>query len=95
MKIKKLRGDCVLIEPELKEEVTSNGITIVKDPDMGDYTLGIVRFVGTGKRLDNGSYQELDIAVGDKVLFQYGAKVKVEDKFLLLVIESDVKSIVE
>lgn len=95
MKIKKLRGDTVLIEPELKEEVTAGGITVVKDPDMGDYTLGTVRFVGTGKRIPGAGYEELDIAVGDKVLFQYGQKVKVEDKFLLLVIESDVKSIVE
>ena len=95
MQIKKLRGECVLIEPEVNETVTENGITVVKKSEIGDYTLGTIRYVGNGKRLDNGSYLELDLAVGDRVLFQYGAKVKVQDKFLLLVVESDIKSIIE
>lgn len=95
MKTKKLRGEYVLIEPEMVEEITASGLKITKKPEQGDFTVGTIRVVGTGKRIEGAGYDELDISVGDKVLFRYGLKVKLNEQFLVLVNESDVVLILE
>jgi len=53
--------------------------------------------VGTGKKLENGSVQAVDLKVGDKVLFgQYaGSTVKVDGEELLVMSESEVFGVVE
>jgi chaperonin GroES len=58
---------------------------------------GEVVAVGPGKKLDNGSTQEVDLRVGDKVLFgQYaGSTVKLEGEELLIMNESEVFGVVE
>lgn len=98
MKTKRVRGNYVLIEPDVKEEVTVSGITLAKKPEQGDLSVGTIKSVGTGKRVENdpqGSYIALDLSVGDRVLFQYGYKVQIDDTFLLLVDETDVKIVLE
>lgn len=95
MKSKKLRGEYVLIEPEAKEEITESGIKLAKTPEQGDFTLGTIRVVGTGKKVEGAGYDEMDLAVGDKVMFRYGLKININDQFLVLVNESDVVLIVE
>lgn len=95
MKAKKLRGEFVLIEPDLQEEVTASGIALAKKPEQGDFSVGTVKMVGTGRYVDGTGFVPVDLVVGDKVLFQYGFKIKVEDTFLLLVNESDVKLVLE
>jgi chaperonin GroES len=58
---------------------------------------GEVVAVGPGKKLDNGAIQEVDLRVGDKVLFgQYaGSTVKLEGEELLIMNESEVFGVVE
>ena len=58
---------------------------------------GEVLAVGTGKKLENGSVQSVDLKVGDKVLFgQYaGSTVKVDGEELLVMSESEVFGVVE
>jgi chaperonin GroES len=58
---------------------------------------GEVLAVGTGKKLDNGSVQAVDLNVGDKVLFgQYaGSTVKVDGEELLVMSESEVFGVIE
>lgn len=105
MKSKKLRGEYVLIEPDTQEEVTSSGITLAKKPDQGDFSTGVIKEVGTGKRVDGlegydrpsgqPTFNPIDLSVGDKVLFRYGLKVKINDTFLVLVNEADIILILE
>jgi co-chaperonin GroES (HSP10) len=94
MNAKKLRGEYVLIEPQ-EEEKTASGITLAKQPGQGDFSVGIVKIVGTGKSAPMSEYVPIDLSVGDKVLFQYGEKVKIGETFLLLVNEADIKIILE
>lgn len=87
--MKKLLNDRVLIEIEDGEKKTNAGIIIDKKPTPGDFIPGVIAFVGTGKII-GGSLTPLDVSVGDKVLFQYGSKITVDNKTYMLVNESDV-----
>ncbi|MEK6884799.1 MAG: co-chaperone GroES [Nanoarchaeota archaeon] len=86
---KKLLGDRVLIEPD-KEQKTSSGIVIKKDEEMGDFMTGIVKEVGVGRQTDYGFVIKPSVSVGEKVLFQYGKKIKIEDKIYLVVSDADI-----
>ncbi len=84
-------GNRVVVEPIEQEEVTAGGIvlpeTAKEKPQKGN-----VLSVGPGERDDNGKYVPLDVAVGDVVLFaKYsGTEIKVEDKKLLILRDSDI-----
>lgn len=101
MDIKKIRGEYLLIEPVEKESITTSGIKLAKQPEQGDFSIGIIKKVGTGKviiasnkEIPSAHFQELDLKVGDKVLFRYGIKI---DGTLdwLLVNEADVVVVIE
>ena len=64
--------DRVLIEVLDSEEKTAGGI-IIPDTAKEKPQEGEVVAVGPGKRLDNGSLQEMGVKQGDKILFsKYG-----------------------
>lgn len=67
MKIKPL-GDRVLVEILEAEEKTKGGI-ILPDTAKQEKSEGRVIAVGTGKLLDSGKVQPLEVKKGDKVLF--------------------------
>lgn len=95
MDIKKLRGEYVLIEPDIKDDVTASGIVLAKTPEQGDFSTGVVKFVGTGHMTEQWGRIGLDLEVGNKVMFRYGQKVKIGDSYLIMVNESDVLVILE
>ena len=67
MKIKPL-GDRVLVEVLEAEEKTKGGI-ILPDTAKEEKTEGKVISVGTGKLLESGKVQPLEVKKGDRVLF--------------------------
>ena len=79
MKIKPL-ADRVLIQPTAAEEVTAAGI-IIPDSAKEKPQKGEVVAVGPGKTLDSGSKEEMEVKIGDKVLYaKYsGTDVKVDN----------------
>ena len=89
-------GDRVVVKPLEREEVTKSGIvlpdTAMERPQQGD-----VLSVGPGRMLDNGTRAELDLKVGDTVLFaKYsGTEFKHEDEDLLILTERDVLAVIE
>lgn len=89
-------GDRIVVEPIEQEEQTALGIflpeTAKEKPQQGK-----VIAAGPGLRKENGERIEMDIKVGDKVLYaRYaGTTVKVDGKELLILKESDVLAIVE
>lgn len=89
-------GDRVLIEPIEQEEVTATGLyipeTAKEKPQQGN-----ILAVGAGRRDDDGKRVDMDVKVGDKVLFaKYaGTEVKIDGKKLLIMKESDILGIVE
>ena len=81
----------------LEDETKSAGGIVIPGSAAEKPSQGEVLAVGTGKKLENGSVQSVDLKVGDKVLFgQYaGSTVKVDGEELLVMSESEVFGVVE
>lgn len=95
IKLKPL-ADRLVVEPKEREELTPSGLvlpeTAKEKPQQGE-----VIAVGPGQRDDDGKRIPMDVAVGDIVMYaKYGGtEVKINDKKLLILKESDVLAIVE
>ena len=89
-------GDRVVIEAIEQEEVTAGGI-MLPDTAKEKPQKGKVLAVGPGTRNDAGERIELDVAVGDVVLFaKYaGTEIKLDGNKVLVLRESDILAIVE
>ena len=83
--------DRVLIKVLDTEEKTAGGI-IIPDTAKEKPQEGEVVAVGPGKRLDNGSVQEMGLKKGDKILFSKygGTDVKVDGEDYLIMREDDI-----
>ena len=94
MSIKPL-GDRIVLEAIEKEEKTASGI-VLPDTAKEKPQEGRVVAVGSG-RWENGQKIELEVKVGDRVIFSKyaGTEVEVDDKEYLILRESDVLAIVE
>ena len=95
MKLRPLH-DRVIVKRLDNERKTASGIVIpdnvAEKPDQGE-----VLAVGNGKVLEDGSVRQLDVKVGNRILFgKYsGQAVKVEGEELLVMREDDIMAIVE
>ena len=80
----------------VETETTSAGGIVLPGSASEKPSQGEVLAVGTGKKLDNGTVQAVDVKVGDKVVFgQYGGStVKINNEELLILNESDIHGIV-
>ena len=89
-------GDRVVIKPLAREEVTRGGI-VLPDTATERPQQGQVLSVGPGRHLESGTRAELDLKVGDTVLFaKYsGTEFKDEDDDLLILSERDVLAVIE
>ncbi len=95
MSIRPLQDRVVVRRTE--EETKSAGGIVIPDSAAEKPSQGEVIAVGPGKKLDNGAVQEVDLKVGDKILFgQYaGSTVKLDNEELLIMNESEVFGVVE
>jgi chaperonin GroES len=88
--------DRVIVKRLDSERTTASGIVIpeaaAEKPDQGE-----VVAVGPGKRDDSGKLIELDVKVGQRVLFgKYaGQAIKVDGKEVLVMREEDIMGIIE
>jgi chaperonin GroES len=90
-------GDRVVVEPSEQEEKTPSGI-ILPETAKEKPQEGKVVAVGPGKFDDEGKKRlPMDVKVGDTVLFaKYaGTEVKINDKKVLILRESDIMAVVE
>jgi chaperonin GroES len=89
-------GDRLVVEPKERETTTMSGIVLPETAKEKPQE-GVVLAVGPGRRDEDGKRVEMDVAVGDVVLYaKYGGtEIKVDDKKLLILKESDVLAIVE
>ena len=87
-------GDRIVVERETAEETTAGGI-LLPDSARDKPSRGKVIAVGDGKLLKNGQRAELQVKVGDIVLFtSYGPdEIKVGDEEYLLMREDDVLAV--
>lgn len=91
----KLLGDKVLIKADNEERKTNSGVIIAKKEEQGDFSTGIVVAIGNGKKTDYGeTVTPPNVEIGDKVIFQYGQKIYVEDEQYSLVCGPDIIMII-
>ena len=83
-------GDRILVKPTEREEVTSSGIvlpgTAQERPQEGQ-----VIAVGPGRVTDDGTRIELDVKIGDTVVYSKyaGTEIKEDGEDYLILRESD------
>jgi len=95
MKIKPLH-DRVIVK-RIEEEDTTKGGIIIPDSAKEKPIEGRVVAVGSGKVLDNGKMQPLQVKEGDRILFgKYaGTEIKIDGEETLIMREDDIIAIVE
>ena len=95
MKIQPL-GDRVVVEREESEAKTAGGI-VLPDTAKDKPSRGNDHRVGDGRLLDDGTRSQLQVKVGDRVLFTSyaGETFKIGDEELLLMREEDILAVIE
>jgi chaperonin GroES len=89
-------GDRVVVQREESEEKTAGGI-LLPDTAKDKPARGTIVSVGNGKLLEDGKRGQLQVKVGDRVIFSSyaGETFKVEDQELLLMREEDILAVIE
>ena len=89
-------GSRVVVEPFEQEEVTASGI-VLPETAKEKPQKGTVLAVGPGDRDEDGKRIAMDVSKGDVVLFaKYsGTEIKIDNKKLLILRESDLLAIVD
>ena len=95
MNIKPL-GDRVVIRPAGREEMTKSGI-VLPDTAKEKPQEGEIIAVGTGRVLDSGERQPLEVQVGDRAMYaKYaGTEIKLDGEEYLILRESDILALVK
>src|SRR3989344_3531654 len=88
-------GDRLVVRRLTEEEKTVGGI-IIPDTAKEKPQEGEVVAVGSGKVLDSGKVQPMDVKAGDKILFSKysGTEVKIDGEEYLVVREDDVLGVI-
>ena len=84
-------GDRIIVEVLDEEETTVSGI-VLPDTAKEKPQRGNVLAVGPGNRDEDGKYIEMDVEVGDEVIFSKygGTEIKVGGEEYLILRESDI-----
>ena len=87
-------GDRVVVKPAAREETTKSGI-VLPDTSKEKPQRGEVIAVGPGRVTDDGKRVDMELKVGDTVLFaKYaGTEFKMDDDELLILSEKDILAI--
>ncbi len=95
LSIRPLHDRVVVKRLEAEEEV--RGGIIIPDTAKEKPQQGEVVAVGNGKILDNGTRLEMDVKVGDRVLFgKYsGTEVKIDGEEYLILREDEILGVIE
>jgi chaperonin GroES len=84
-------ADRLVVKPIQKEEMTKGGIylpdTAKEKPQEGE-----VIAVGPGRVTDDGKRIEMDVKVGDHVIYSKygGSEIKIDDEEMIILRESDI-----
>jgi chaperonin GroES len=89
-------GSRVVVEPIEQEDITASGI-VLPETAKEKPQRGKVLSIGPGDRDESGKRIQMDVSIGDTVLFaKYaGTEIKLDGKKLLILRESDLLAIVE
>ncbi len=89
-------GDRIFIKVTAAEDKTTGGI-FLPDGAQEKPQIGEIAAVGPGKVSKDGSRQELDVKIGDQVLYSKyaGTDIKIGEEEYILLSERDVLAIVD
>ena len=89
-------GDRLVVKPSPREEMTKSGI-VLPDTAKERPQEGTITAVGPGRTLDDGKREEMDVQVGQKVLFQKyaGTEFKLDEEDLLILSQKDILAVIE
>ena len=89
-------ADRLVVEPNEQEEVTAGGI-ILPETAKEKPQQGKVIAAGPGRTDDEGKRVDMEVKLGDKVLYaKYsGTEIKLEGKKVLILRESDILAVIE
>jgi chaperonin GroES len=89
-------GDRVVVKVLEAEEKTASGI-VLPDKAKEKPQEGEVMAVGTGKVLENGTRQEMEVKVGDKIIFSRyaGTEVKIKGDEYLILRQDDILALIQ
>jgi len=89
-------GDRVVVEREASEAVTAGGI-VLPDSAKDKPARGTIVSVGDGRLLEDGTRGPIQVAVGDRVIFNSyaGESFEVDDNEFLLMREDDILAVIE
>jgi len=89
-------ADRVFVKVSASEEKTAGGI-LLPDTAKEKPQVGEIVQVGPGKRGDDGTRQELDVKVGDKVLYSKyaGTDIKLGSEEYVLLSEKDILAVID
>jgi chaperonin GroES len=88
--------DNVVVEHVEQEDKTSGGV-FLPDTAKEKPQEGVIRAVGSGRVLDNGTKLEMSVKVGDRVLYRKysGSEVKIDGSEYLIIPEKDILATVD
>jgi chaperonin GroES len=89
-------GDRLVVKPSAREEMTKSGI-VLPDTVKERPQEGTILAVGPGRTLDDGTREPIEVAVGQKILFQKyaGTEFKLDEDELLILSQKDVLAVIE
>ena len=89
-------GDRLVVRPSAREEMTKSGI-VLPDTVKERPQEGTILAVGPGRTLDDGTREPIEVAVGEKILFQKyaGTEFKLDDEDLLILSQKDVLAVIQ
>ena len=89
-------GDRVFVKVSAAEEKTAGGI-FLPDNAKEKPQVGEIAAIGPGKRNDDGSRQDPEVKIGDKVLYSkyVGTDIKLGSEEYVLLSEKDILAIVQ
>lgn len=88
--------DNVVVEHVEQDDKTSGGV-FLPDTAKEKPQEGVIRAIGVGRVLDNGTKLAMNVKVGDRVLYRKysGSEVKIDGTEYLIIPEKDILAIVD
>ncbi len=88
--------DNVVVEHVEQQDKTTGGV-FLPDTAKEKPQEGVIRAIGDGRVLENGTKLEMNVKVGDRVLYRKysGSEVKIDGTEYLIIPEKDILAIVD